>query len=152
MITSNYACYLLCLTTIVLVVGVLLCYNSLQSLPSPTSCLAFILQHLPRNYLICLSLKCGWRRREADNKNERWWNSVGHTVWGISINMLPHTSMCDVFSQQDDCTPGKTRFPSYALPTTRSHTTNFPFSRFVILSSPIFLFRKFHAKTGYITF
>ena len=70
-ITSNYASYLLCLTTIVLGVGVLLCYNSLPSLPSSTSSLAFLLQHLPWNYLICVPLKCGWRQRAAHNKNER---------------------------------------------------------------------------------
>ena len=142
MLKSNYTCYLLCLTTIALESGVLLCYNSLPNLPSSSSSLAFILQHLPWNYLICVSLKCGCKQRVVHNKNERWWNPVGHTVWDISINSLPHTRICDVFIQQDDCTSGKTHFVSWSvlhvLSTTRRHTTNFLFSLFVILSSSTF--------------
>lgn len=77
-------------------VGVLLCYNSLPSLPSlpasSSSSLAFILQHLPSDYLILVLLKCGWGQRETQNKGVRWWSPVGQTVCASRINSLPHTS------------------------------------------------------------
>ena len=109
-----------------------------------------------RGIIWCVPLKCGLRQREAHNKNERWWNPVGHTMWGISINILPHTGMCYDFSQQDDCTSGKHTLQAAVscMCCQLLHATQVIYLPLSLLFFHLlrFLFRKFRAKMGYITF
>jgi hypothetical protein len=123
-----------------------LCYNSLPSLPSlPSSSffLAFILQHLPSDYLIFVLLKCGWRQREAQNENERWWKPIERTVWGSRIKQPSsrgyRAGSATTCRHQDVYPP---RIPTLhfpisckrVVPTTRRRKSSSPFFLFVMIS------------------